>query len=803
MSTVTQPDWNGLNELTAMYASSHFASDGTSCTLCQLHATISDLTGPLQGLAGKGGSPGVVLAVYVDTLLIDQDTITLPAAGAMIVARSIQLQTPSGNATLTVQSASSAGAFQILVQEVRGGTLTAALARPGGGAPVAQAVIAPTATTPTVYTLAASAPPPSTDPTAVADLLGSPLARNAMRASFTAASSLVYDTPADMAADMLRWVVACASAAAATNPPRANAPDVGSSLNDLVVQGTALLLFTQATGTGVTFVPLLSTDFYQTRISGLLGVAQSYDQVVSQLDVEADLEQALAGFASTLKANSQAAVAPLQLALEQANTNYQAMDQQYLQLEGTYALQTTAVADCLAAFQEGLKAYEQKQKIDAALGVVSAVVGLCTAVGAAMVGDPAPAMGAVAGAAAEVEQAVQATSVLSIKLIDVVKKLKPIFTTIAEMGKAGYEAYTAVSDYENQGIQPIKIDVPALTSSSLNGVDPDVQWDAFSVEIESELRPAIGAGVSGAQEYLDSLKILVIYGKALADKQIAKITLGQTIADAAAQLKAAQQAYAQWQQLGSTIQDKQQLLAARKSFVLQSYLNILRSLFVAVQDFRAAYAYRWLQQSPVQMSLNMAYPDLAKALQPVEEQINELITSSENLQDFEAIEYDLNLATSGDAPGTRPQLLTDGNGGPPSVSWTIALDDPQLSSKLPSKSQALYLTRADFFLVGNGAQAGDEIELDVATSGVYSLQGPSGSPCRFVAPQNFDLDAAYTISQRGKPSPTVHWGPATAVSAQYMKPSPFTQWTLKVQDGPWRGTTRIRMVLSGSYLRPA
>jgi hypothetical protein len=327
---------------------------------------------------------------------------------------------------------------------------------------------------------------------------------------------------------------------------------------------------------------------------------------------------------------------------------------------------------------------------------------------------------------------------------------------------------------------------PDLSSFTTGGVDPVTYWNVVVTQTEAAVKPHLD--LPQATAYLTAVKLAATYGGAVGDLQMKLLDLYTDGVSTFAQLQAVYQAQAQWTQLKDMLGRQEQQAQAAIGLLERGYLNVKRALVSAVDNYRAAFRYQWLQSSNISVDVSMTYLILA---QQVRRSIDSLIgvlsgTPSGPLQprqDFASISY---TVTGGDAP-----LFTEIDG-VAQAQWSIATGDPALANQLAGNT-ALYLGEVTFVLVG-GTQTG-EVQLQVATSGRYeSMIGGVG--LRFVS-QAVSMNNLYMPTS--PPRFISKW--KFSNPAAYMMPTPYTNWTLKVREGNWRDVTAITMTLSGEFLQ--
>jgi hypothetical protein len=366
-----------------------------------------------------------------------------------------------------------------------------------------------------------------------------------------------------------------------------------------------------------------------------------------------------------------------------------------------------------------------------------------------------------------------------------------------------------LSDLKTLNLTDPNVDVSVV---SVEGQDPTAYWNAYSLNAEGALQPAIDSGVNYVQPYLTAIKVLAEYGKAMGLQQQELMRLHGEALDVVARLYAVQQAEARWQALMDSITDEQQKRAAAESFLLRSYNDMKRSIFIAVENYRNAYRYNWLTEPPLKISLDMNYAQMQTQCSLAAAGLESVLQATAGSeikpakQDFNApVEVVIPLSQAEDYAG-KPYFDSQGT-----VSWVIKGLDT-LMAKISTSSDpvtvadyfpglpAIYIESVMFYLDGVKPNPHtNEVWTEVHTSGNYFHRLGAEGLFHFVSPE-FGMDCSYVLSSTGTITPNVYWMPSRQTEGLYMKPSPYTTWTLKVTDGDWSGVTQIRMAFTGYYL---
>jgi hypothetical protein len=262
-------------------------------------------------------------------------------------------------------------------------------------------------------------------------------------------------------------------------------------------------------------------------------------------------------------------------------------------------------------------------------------------------------------------------------------------------------------------------------------------------------------------------------------------TQGMTAFD---QLVAAYQAQASWTQLQDSLTSQAEQVAAAIGLLQRGYLNIKRSLVLAVENYRASFLYQWLQPASIQADVSMDLMALQQAATDSITGLNRVLAGTGTgtvrpRQEFQNVTYTVSLRC-------QPQFATVGGKGV--VQFTIPAD--ALASQL-SGDTALYLTAATFQLAGCNQGSKTEVELQIATSGRYANQLGTNM-FRFVSRP---VSMTNNYYPGNPPTWVTKW--QFADKNAYLAPTPYTNWTLTVNQGDWQHATAINITLAGILLQ--
>ena len=228
-------------------------------------------------------------------------------------------------------------------------------------------------------------------------------------------------------------------------------------------------------------------------------------------------------------------------------------------------------------------------------------------------------------------------------------------------------------------------------------------------------------------------------------------------------------------------------------YCVRNSLNIKRSLVLAVENYRAAFFYQWLQPASIQVDVSMDLVALEQAATDSITGLNQVLAGNPAdpvlpRQNFQDVQYQV----------TQP-LFTKEVNRPAQVQFTI---DPTVLAQQLNGNTALFLSAATFELEG-GTQS-EEVELTIATSVHFTNQlgvQPGTNPFRFVVSQQVSMTNDYRPPTQPGDAPTWLTTWSFADPTLYLAPTPYTNWTLTVDQGQTQDVTAINLTLSGAMLQ--
>jgi hypothetical protein len=816
-------DWVALSAQTAAFDVLDCQTDPggrtTDVVAVGLRVKLSEVAGRFT--AGHASS----LLVYADTL--DVDVAVLPAPFCVIVARSV-----SGRGSLGLPAPDTA--HETVAAEVLTGSALTLVAGDGRQFAVGQARV-PTACTVTHELGHDPQAAMAADAATIGDLTGRPYALNALQATFSAATRLAETTEGrPTAREMLAWITQL------TTPATGTATDP-TPWTDLYRQAQPLLIMLMVQP-GASYVPALSSSYYQSQLMTLLDTLDSYDASLNTLATSSDITKAVAAVAATTTATAADELRPLQAELASLNANLEDLNTGINTLNLQFQMQSSAVDAAYAKLKAAIVEAQVKAWFTACIDLAVKAIGLSVDAvslresmsppggspgdtgGASGGGDDrngeerergagTPILlndggddkelddknnkpGGTIGPTKAVVTAAIGFSRDAISKIEAVAKGIDGARPLVERSKALVESQSAllVSYYESAD-QADAVDNP---SPVLTAIDSDTMWDNYLIEAQTALGSIKGSGSLAA-----ALTCLANFGKALAAKVATASGLYAQRRIVLSRVSALKGALARWNDLEAQSKSRDERLAALRGLLQGRIDSIHRSVYVAWQNYASAYGYLYFTPPPVTIGLDMDTAALRAAVASMGTWISRIAGDGSSGQQITLpnnhvrIEFHLPVAAPDDldAPAEAARLWPADGGRPAFLSWYIPMGAGQLRGVLPAGGKvALWIFEAAFFVAGASGNSKGNLLAQVTTSGTYQNGfGPSRA-YRFVS-RPIAGNYAYTIADSGVYN---HWKVPSNI---LMTPTPYTQWTLAAapDGGSIDGATQLHMRLTVSY----
>lgn len=575
-----------------------------------------------------------------------------------------------------------------------------------------------------------------------------------------------------------------------------------ASWQEVVAQCTATREMLEPQLRGSDLVPDLSPDVYG-------GVAKSYEPALAAfagrfnqfVDRTNDIQQRKQ--AATLMLRKEDNALRFQaLVTEQLEGNLKAAEGNLTRAQASMEAQTERVEKAEQVFQSGLGVWQRARNRQAALAITGAVLSAVVGVAKIFAGKPTD----LTSIAARAEKAGK----LAVMVVETMKKLDKIIRAVARLLKMVQQILPAASRISNAGSLAARMaDVRREADTSDLGGAPSesAYWDQFWVEIDTALAQAVDEGVPGATEYLQQLKVLIIYGRALTAAQVAITPIAQELAQATLLTKLAEE---QREAITRQIQTLQPETAPSWLAVALwlRHRSVRRAVFAALQDFDAAHRYWALTVERPQRNPGGSITDLAADLLEIADLQNSVRRALESFSPGPQP-----LKPSFDVPATAiADFLRDGSfalrftpGFGPVASW--------------GNVGRVRVLEIRAWVIWNDDKRPRSMELSIRTDGNYYDQRVESGQVKefhFIGPRvnrTFRYDPVRAERSR-EDSISAFARVAEDFRAQYSEPTLFTEWqfslprtkgqidpkTLEALQGAVKG---IELEFFGTYLKDA
>jgi hypothetical protein len=267
--------------------------------------------------------------------------------------------------------------------------------------------------------------------------------------------------------------------------------------------------------------------------------------------------------------------------------------------------QSKRVEEAERAFQTGLGAWREEKKREADLAIAGVVLSAVGGLAMIAAGKPPDISGML-----EKAEKIHQVAVMVVKLL---AKLAKIIKVVALLMKTTSKILPEASKIINSRDLAARMANVRRESaeSDLDGAPSEsASWDQFWEQIDTALRPAVLAEIPGAAEYLQHMKVLIIYGRALTSARAAIPPIAQELAQAHLLTKLAEE------QGGTIAKQIETLQTGTASSALAVALwirhrSVRRAVFAALQDFDAAHRYWALTVERPQRNPSRSIKDLA------------------------------------------------------------------------------------------------------------------------------------------------------------------------------------------------
>ena len=354
------------------------------------------------------------------------------------------------------------------------------------------------------------------------------------------------------------------------------------------------------------------------------------------------------------------------------------------------------------------------------------------------------------------------------------------------------DANSELSEYQdtNNNSKAIEDNYTALMlNSTIDGQDPSTYWDDQVMNLKDQCKD-LG---DKATDYIDKFTVLANQMKNYYSLLAQVIDLRSKSFVTYSHIQSLVQTEADWTNLQNMQLAQADIITQSIQLLIEKKSKIVYSFCQAFNDYKAAYFYSWLAANNINVNMNNDATELQAAMTNSLQQMNYMLqggNASGNVvtipsQDFNSIKVTIPMSNITILPSVEKPALFN------TLSFTIHPNDTL--SNFPA-SQSLYITDAQFLLEGIPTTS-QTICLTINTSGVYH-QVHKGISYNFSG-AGVSMDFIYTQPNDVNTS----WEPSSMIAAFYMKPSPYTVWTMKIPtDIDITGLSSINIDFQGYYL---
>ncbi|MFT7684132.1 MAG: hypothetical protein ACI935_003655 [Moritella dasanensis] len=566
--------------------------------------------------------------------------------------------------------------------------------------------------------------------------------------SFDMAAS-IFDNAPELSLAMLDWVESVLRFMPVTI-------DQNVELDSLYLQISNLKQFIQLSYDNPHYVPGLNHDMYEYTYASYLDAMGAYeDKYQNYIDrglLLADRKQLAVLMLEDLQSVSSAEFAIIDRSVNQVNQLRESLIQQTANYEG----QDTNILKAQIAFRQGLETFADRATIQTVFDVVSAIANAGTAIAGSAGGDPSALIKFIA-----------TLPDLGTKII----LLKKNLDTIAKRQREIKESLAALDTFSKDVEYQVLADDIAKFYNTIQHTVPTVEasnlvWDEFLIDARADFSSVISAGVIGSTQYLAELERLAAQAKAIS---ATAINLAQELSRQIDLRIASQVNVANINRVSaliSSIDDDASAVTALEDAFFRTLSNLKRPMFIALANYRAAFAYWSLEESSVTASLNKSFAAYTQDLAFMREQeAASLDHFYPRPQDFTSITHNINDSY---------KLAEFKNTG--ILHFTLPL-----GSTIFSDFDRVRLSEVGIFIEGTGLPTG-LYNIDLLSSGSYQDRRYQDN-YTFTAMPLFRRIIYNLINSETQEVKMLTSGAiASDYALNYFMPTPFTTWTIKLNN---------------------
>lgn len=552
--------------------------------------------------------------------------------------------------------------------------------------------------------------------------------------------------------------------------------------SDLHKQSEALLARSLLTSSTTIFVPALSLNAYEREVQALFTSVKAYDvqyerftdRQISLAEHQAMVRLMIQHNKATIDAHKQL-IALADQTLKQASASAE-------QAKVKYKAQQSQVKSAQIHFEYGMEVWQSDQYWAAVSKMFLAIGDFAFSVGAAIASGGA-------GTAEAIESGFNALNAL-VTLIgevdSIAQQMQQVLESMEQLDKLNKQIDALIASlYAIAQQNPsTELALPATGPSEGDLISGQVEWDAFQAATAVFLQQPLNIPIEGAAEYKLELDKLAIYGKAYLAAQAAVIKAAQELLQLQIQAQVSQSQQQPLQDYLQMTVEQEETYKAVLQLLFQQRLNMKCWLFLAVQNLVWAYQYETLtEKEPVPtittpaLQLEEILASLVRKHNTIRESLNPPPQSAQTRQIITALEVPLSAYD-----GVVAALQQRG-----SATITITLDEQAFRGM-----ERVRVTKWRCVAQGVSIPQGRRISFTLESSGVLMdrWQGQTYQFAAMPSIRKFVYENAYPDTPQTITDEVLNVQHAIMVDGtvaeeqktNYYRPTPFTQWTLKLDD---------------------
>lgn len=592
-----------------------------------------------------------------------------------------------------------------------------------------------------------------------------------LESSFNVGSALMYEL-GELAGKILSWV---SLSAGFGNDPE---------MKHLALNAANLQGFVSQIQSDIPFVPKLSADIYKGVTTEYIKAASKFEEYFNGITAQASEQMDFSAYVNANKElfTDQADVDEKLIAQMRKNVDQseKVLLQNSEKLKDLVKYQG-ALYVARQAFKDGIEKYKEEQKRKAIIGVCMAVFEVGGSLAAMAAGDEAAAGTAVKGVEATAKAAEAAAETVSKikKLVDAVKKIAKVIKKLADLVqklKAAQEAIESLTKAKDLKVSDFTKGIEVKPKD--DEIFDNAYWDVFTINVTEILSP-YKDDIDGASGYLEQLRYLAVYGKALYANSLTLVSFRQKLFKLVLEAEVTKNQQARLEALVADEKTEAEHLQMMKVIGYQNLLRVKGRLIFYMSEWIAAYRY-WAV-SPNLPSENL--PSLANTVAELQEKLGNIAAlRADALKQFEPEPAPMNIAFTIDEPGLIEQLRKTRE-----LSFIISPDDPifQLEEHVEKGHPAKVWGRTRVNSVR--AYLNDEaipdpnmqIKLEITTSSHYYDRYTDTGLLEYVADSK-SVEKYFEYMKSDQSHPTGDGKLPPEFEYDYFEPTAFTTWNIKI-----------------------